>query len=200
MTQDEQVERAVRGDQDALSELLKGFGPIVRSDISQQIGAKYRPALDDDDVMSVTYCEAFLGISRLVPATMKAFESWFRRIAKNNLLDAIRELNAAARPPRSRMLQPRDSQTHRHATLLAEIVGDMTTASLAMRRKENRELLDKAIHRLPPDYRLVIEMYELNDEPVEEVAKMLKRSKGAVYMIRARALERLRDLIPATLA
>ena len=50
----------------------------------------------------------------------------------------------------------------------------------------NREL-KKALESLPTAYRQVIEMYDLEGRPIEEVAVALKRSSGATYMLRSRA-------------
>ena len=64
--EDEQglVERASGGDEDALCALLSYVGPIVRDRLKPKIGAQWRTSLDEDDVMQVTYLEAFLLIDQ----------------------------------------------------------------------------------------------------------------------------------------
>ena len=180
MTESEMLASAVAGETGSHATLLKIYGPVVRASISPRIGDKYKSALDDDDVMSVTYCEAFLGIRRFKPGNIDGFVAWLRRIAKNNLLDAIRELNDESRPPRNRMMQPRIPDDDSHATLLGTLTGGLTTASAVMNRQENAALLRNAIASLPPDYRKVIELYDIQQASIAEVSKEMNRSTGAI--------------------
>ena len=50
-----------------------------------------------------------------------------------------------------------------------------------------------ALGSLPGDYEKVVRMYDLEGRPIGEVAAELGRSEGAVYMLRARAHDRLRE-------
>jgi DNA-directed RNA polymerase specialized sigma24 family protein len=56
-------------------------------------------------------------------------------------------------------------------------------------------LLSQAINQLPPTDALVVRLYDLESLPVDEVASLLECSRGAVFMRRARAHLRLRDLL-----
>ena len=79
---------------------------------------------------------------------------------------------------------------------LAELVGaTLTTPSRRVRKDEARSALLDAIDALPKDYATVIRLYDLDGQSVDETAKALCRSQGAVFMLRARALERLRGLL-----
>ena len=71
-----------------------------------------------------------------------------------------------------------------------------TTPSRIASRKERQAILDECLNRLPPDYQLVLRHYDLEGRPVSEVAGALERSPGAVFMLRARAHDRLRELLP----
>ena len=94
------------GDQEALSILLKQHGPDVRRRLAPRISACWRSVISAEDVMQVSYLEAFLGIAQRQPDTLEAFENWLARIAENNLRDAIRELEAARRPNPKRRITP----------------------------------------------------------------------------------------------
>ena len=58
-------------------------------------------------------------------------------------------------------------------------------------RREQCVLLADALERLPPDYREVIELRNLQHLPFEEVAERMGRSSGAVRMLLTRAIESL---------
>ncbi|MEM7623886.1 MAG: sigma factor, partial [Planctomycetota bacterium] len=91
---------AAGGDEEALSKLLETFGPIVRDRLKGKIGQQWRSALDEDDVMQVTYLEAFLLIDQFKPRGDGSFTAWLSQVAENNLRDALRGLQAAKGAPR----------------------------------------------------------------------------------------------------
>lgn len=191
---DKLVERAVKGDQDALSELLSQHSAEVRRHIGTSIGKHWQSVIDEDDVMQVTFLEAFDHIHLLNNRTMVGFTAWMRRIADNNLRDAIRALEADKRPdPRKRAVPTRSTTT---SAAFVEMLGmTNTTPSRVAARDEAETALDRALANLPPDYATVIKMYDLQGHSVEEVSATLKKSQGAVYMMRARAHDRLRELM-----
>ena len=68
--------RATGGDDDALSALLQRHGPRVRRELA--IGKQYQSLIDPDDVMQVTYVEAFARIGGFTPTGPEAFLAWLR--------------------------------------------------------------------------------------------------------------------------
>jgi len=197
VTDEDLLVNAVAGDMDALAQLLKKYGPEVRAGLKGQIGEKYRAAFDLDDVMSVTYCEAFRGIPKFSPKGTERFVAWLRATAKNNLLDAIKELDRGKRIPRSNILAPRTTGDESYVTFYGTICGTGTTASQHMAKGEAKSALETAIAQLPPDYQKVVRLYDLEGMSISEVADVLGRSQGAVYMIRARAIDALAALLQA---
>lgn len=158
-----------------------------------RIGPAYRSLLDPEDVIQVTYLEAFLRIEQLVAADERAFAGWLTRIADNNLRDAIRGLESDKRPAPSRRVNvaSRDSV----ASLLDVLGVTTTTPSRGAARSESKELLEEALQRLPPDYAAVIRMYDLQRMNAVEIAKQLGRRRGNVHMLRARGLAWLREML-----
>jgi RNA polymerase sigma factor (sigma-70 family) len=69
------------------------------------------------------------------------------------------------------------------------------TPSRAAALNESRTLLESAIARLPADYAMVVQLYDLEGNSIAEVAVAMKRSAGAVHMLRARAHDSLRELL-----
>src|SRR5258706_288589 len=54
------LERARAGDESALAEVLEITGLPLHAELERQIGPNYRGIFDADDIMQVTYLEAFL--------------------------------------------------------------------------------------------------------------------------------------------
>lgn len=56
---------------------------------------------------------------------------------------------------------------------------------------ERDRALDEALARLPPDYAAVILLYDIEGLSGPDVASAMERSRGAIHMLRARALSLL---------
>lgn len=183
---------AVEGHEGSLTELLERHGPTVRGRLAASISQHWKSSLDEDDVLQVSYLEVFLRIKSFEDRGEGSFLAWLSRIADNNLRDAIRGLERAKRPDPRRRVQPR-SHEDSYAGLVGLLGVTYTTPSINAARGEMITELDRALSRLPGDYGRVICLYDLDGRPIEEVAQELGRSPGAVYMLRARAHERLAE-------
>lgn len=188
------AKRAVGGDEEALALLLEQEGPVVRERLEHRIGAAWRSVLDADDVMQVSYMEAFLRIGKFTPQGPGAFRAWLQQIAENNLRDAIKGLERAKRPdPRKRVHGPPGEESF---VALVEVLGvTTTTPSRQAAKGEVVGAMDHALRQLPPDYERVIRMYDLEGRSAVEVSAAMGRSSGAMFMLRARAHERLKEIL-----
>lgn len=195
-TEAELVGRAVAGDADALSELLSQFGPSIGERLGSQIRLQFRSAFDIDDVLQTTYLEAFLRIGTFKDRGTGAFAAWLNQIATNNLRDALRELERQKRPPVDQRIIAAGGDSQSAAAGLLDRMGwTSTTPSRCASEREQQALVLAALDRLPPDYARVLRMYELDGCAVDVIAQTMGRSVGAVFMLRARAIDRLRDVL-----
>jgi RNA polymerase sigma factor (sigma-70 family) len=191
---DDLIRRATGGDRQALLGLLERHGLTVRRQLEGKIDPRWRPLLSEDDIMQETYADALLGIRGFKPEGEGSFLRWLSRIARNNLLDAVRELESLRRGgPRLRIGQ--DEPGGAAAGLLVALGGTLMTASKEAMRQEAAVLLHRALAQLPQAYREVVRRYDLNGETAQQVGDALGCSPGAVYMRRARALDMLRALL-----
>jgi RNA polymerase sigma factor (sigma-70 family) len=78
---------------------------------------------------------------------------------------------------------------------LNQVTGPGVSPSRMAAGEEIRARIDAAISRLPESYACVVRLYDLENQPIEQVAARLTRSQNAVYMLRARAHDRLRELL-----
>lgn len=190
-TQEDLLPRAIKGDQDALTALLKQHDGILRSKMRGRLPRRWQSVLSLDDLMQETYTDAYLGISDFVPRGDGSFGRWLATIAKNNLLHALESLEAERRGGARRPVLE-GNQESSCLCLLDMLGGTTTSPSGRAARAEARVALDEAISKLPPGYHRVVLMYDLEGHPVEDVATAMKRSPGAVFMLRARAHRILR--------
>jgi len=184
----------------ALRVLLERFGGEVRKRIASRIEARWRSLLDEDDVMQVTYLEAFLHIDQLTARDTASFLAWLTRIAENALRDAERGLSRQKRldPARRVVTAGRTPTSDSYDGLLDCLGVNTVTPSNEAARRDAAGSLEAAIQRLPDDYQAAVRLYDLEGRPVSEVATAMGRSVGAVHMLRARAHDRLREFMGNT--
>lgn len=194
-TDDELLSAARGGDEEALGELLRRHAAELRRSLAGRIPGVLRGVLSEEDLLQETYTDAFLAIGRFVPCGAGAFGAWLKRMAHNNLRDALRMVEAEKRGGGRRAVSGRSSEESLHA-LYQELMHDSRTSpSGHAARNEAAGALTEALRKLPEPARRVIEDYDLQGRPVREVATDLGRSPGAVYLLRNRANRRLRELL-----
>jgi len=182
--------RARAGDLEALAGLLEQEAPTLRAHLAARLPAAHRAVLAVEDVLQVTWLEAFLALQRCASDTPAGFAAWLRAIAERNLQDALKALAREKRP---------DSHGRADAAseLLDELVAGVTSPTRAAARTEARERLETALAALPRDYATVVRRHDLEGCPLDELARELGRSLGALYMLRERAHDRLRERLGA---
>lgn len=193
----DRLQRAVEGDLDVLEALLAEYAPALRAHLASKIDSWWQSLIDEDDVLQVTFLEAFLRIGSFRDRGAGSFRAWLTTLATNNLRDAIRGLSAQKRTPPAQRLVADPSASA--ALLLEQIAVTTTTASREFAVGELQTLVQSEVDRLPPDYARVIRLYHLEGRAIDDVARELGRSQGSVYMLRARALDLLRDRLMVAL-
>lgn len=191
--------KAQQGDRESLLALLESCAR-VRGRIAPKITGYLRPFLDEDDVMQVTYLEVVTRFETFTNGDANGFLSWMSRLAENNLIDAVRMIEADKRPnPRNRVETAGKMGSGGEAMQsLIDMIGvTVTSPSSAAAGEEIKTALAAVLDRLPEDYATVIKLYDLQGRSASELAAELGRSEGAIYMLRARAHDRLRDLLPS---
>lgn len=182
------LDRVVAGDETAFATLIARHGPAVAEAVV--IAPRWAGQVELEDVLQVTYLEAFLAI-REHRLAVRSLRGWLVRAAENNLRDAIAGLRRAKRPNPDRRLAPGPGEDplewlHRQAT------SGGTTPSRRCSREEMHAALDAEIERLPTDYAEVVRLAVLRGMGHDAVGARLGRSRGAVWLIQQRAIDRLR--------
>lgn len=194
---DDLLKRATTGDRDALMQLLERYGAAVRRGLAGKIPKRWRALLSDDDVMQQTYADAFRSISRFVSQGEGSFARWLATLARCNVRDAVKMLEAEKRGGGRIPTQPSTSGDS-VMVLYEELAAAGSTPSQHAAKAEARADLEKAIGSLPAAYRQVVQMYDIEGRSIQMVATALERTPGAVYMLRARAHERLHETLGRT--
>ncbi|HEY6563081.1 MAG TPA: RNA polymerase sigma factor [Pirellulaceae bacterium] len=189
------MRQAADGDRQALRSLLEVYGPVIHERIQRDIAPIWRSSLDADDVMQVSYLEAFLNQQAMTAVTGASFQAWLGQIARNNLRDAIKELGREKRPHPARRVTTASPDDRSCLQLLDVLSDGGESPSRHVARDEASQVIQSLVERLPADYAQVIRLYDLEERSIDEVATTMSRSAGAVHMLRSRAHDRLRGWI-----
>ena len=189
---DELVEQAAGGDRVAMGRLLMLYDEPLRKRIARRITADLQGALSAEDVLQETYVEAYKHIGRFDPRGHRAFCRWLTTIADNKLVDSVRALRAAKRPPRHREQRAPDDRSASFMTLgqLADKHGE--TPSRIMAGREAVQAVRVALAALPEACRKALWMRHIEGKPVKETAAALGRTERAVHQLCYRGLILLR--------
>jgi RNA polymerase sigma-70 factor (ECF subfamily) len=124
--------------------------------------------------------------------------AWLRQILVRNLADQIKRLRTAGRDWQRQesleMLLDRSSLELERA-----LANGISSPSAQASRREQAVLLADALARLPPDYREVIVLRNLEHRKFDDIAQRMGRSSGAARMLWARALEKLSQMFGGNL-
>jgi RNA polymerase sigma-70 factor (ECF subfamily) len=161
------VERAQRGDHDAFA-VLAGAA-IARLD------AAARLIVRDHDLARDAVQDALVRCWRDLPTLRdpQAFDGWLHRLLVNACLDMLR---------RRRRRVAEVELTPLHTPALADFSGQLI----------DRDLLDRALARLEPDWRAIVVLHYLLEVPLPEVARTLGIPLGTAKSRLHRALAVLR--------
>jgi RNA polymerase sigma-70 factor (ECF subfamily) len=151
------VERASRGDRDA-------FGALVRAHLPQALALAHRVLHDDhaaEDAVQDSFLQALRAIDRLDPG--RPFWPWLSRIVVNRSIDLA------------------ESRKVRETEMLSERQPDVSRDALSAAADDDFVLRVRAIAKsMPPRQRLIVELHDLEDWTVAEIAGLTGSSSATV--------------------
>jgi RNA polymerase sigma-70 factor (ECF subfamily) len=180
------------GDVAAAADRLGRYRDWLRLLARVQLEGRFQAKLDASDVVQQALLEAYKALPQFRGTTEPELLGWLRQVLAHALAHEVR---------RFRGTQARDVgrevSLDRELAASSERLNDLLAApgpspSGAAERHEQGLALADVLSRLPPDYRDVIVLRNLEGLSHEETARRLGRSPGAVRMLWVRALARLR--------
>lgn len=176
----ELIDKAKSGDERAFTELVKRYENIVYS-------FSYKVCRDKEKA-SETLQDTFINVYKKLRSFKgdSKFSTWLYSIVANNCLMKNRKRKL------DKVWVSYDEPINEDIDFIDFPAFDRSPAELLM-DKELQEKLDQAILMLPPDYRIVFILRDIEGRSIEETAKILKLSIPAVKSRLRRARIFLRD-------
>jgi RNA polymerase sigma-70 factor (ECF subfamily) len=194
---DELVRRAARGEEDALAELFSCYRGRLRSMIRLRLDRRLQGRVDPSDVLQDAYLDVAQKLPEYASKEEIPFFVWIRMIVGERLLRVHRHhLGAAMRDA------TREISLHRgafpeasSASLAAQLLGQITSASRAVQRAEMKLRLQDVLNAMDPLDREVIALRHFEDLRNDDVAAALGITKAAASKRYVRAMLRLKAAI-----
>lgn len=150
--------------------------------------------IDPEDLAQKTLSEAVENAGQFRGNGPEDLKSWLRRILRNNLLDARRQLEREKRDvKREASLDAALANSTRR--LEAWMTAEQTSPSQHAVRGEDLERLAGALRRLDAAQRDAVEFHHLQGWTLADIAAFMGRHEGAVAGLIHRGLARLRELM-----
>lgn len=185
------LRQAASGDVLAVQKLLVLHHPALCRIAARKLPDALRGKIEPEDLLQEVYADVVRRLPEFDSDRPAQFLRWLLRILESKVIDARRFFRAAMRDVR-REVSARQSASN-FGLLAGRAARDSLTPSRIVRRREQEAMLLAAMAGLSEDYRRVLELRYARDLPLEVVAEIMKRSPGAVQMLCARALRRLRE-------
>lgn len=176
----ELVSRILGGDREAFTHLVKRYEKRVVNYV-YRITHRYEEA---HDLAQEIFMKVFLALDRFDPKYQ--FSTWLFRIAQNSAIDAVRK-KSLPEVPLTRPATGEDDERER------EIPDDGITPHRALHNKQLSAAIDRAVGKLPADYRELIQLRHFAELSYEEIATMKKLPLGTVKNKLFRARNLLKD-------
>jgi RNA polymerase sigma-70 factor (ECF subfamily) len=179
----------------ALGRLLEHYRGYLALLARLEIGRKLQGKVDAGDLVQEAFLEAHRGFPHFAGRVEAEFLAWLRGILAHRLAKLLRRYLGTQRRD-VRLERELAVEVDQSSRLLDQgLVALSSSPSQRTRRREQAALLAEALGRLPEDYREVLILRHLEEQPFPEVARRMGRSVEAVKKLWARAVPRLREVL-----
>ena len=182
------------GDESALNQFCRVYGPRVHWIIRLRMGRELRSRLESIDLAQDALISALEDLDNFTYENEGDFIRWLSTIAENVLRGNLKKLHAGKRDIRREVPLERYGQTTGSMYIGNPGPIDNTTPSVIMSRKEDLDKLEKALDQLKPEYREVIVLTKIEGLSYKEIAERLDKSNDAVRKLASRAIVALADI------
>jgi RNA polymerase sigma-70 factor (ECF subfamily) len=167
---------------------------LARNEIDSRFAGKF----DASDAVQQTLLEAWKGWDNFRGSAEPQRIAWLRQILAHQLAHLARHFAGTQMRDVSREASIHESLCQSSARLDSLLPAADPTPSENAANNEQRLHLARVLDAMPPDYRQVILLRNIEDLPHEEIAIRMNRTVGAVRMLWVRALASLRDAVQAS--
>jgi RNA polymerase sigma-70 factor, ECF subfamily len=191
------VALATRGDRKAAAELFARFHERLLKMVRLRMDRRLQGRVDSEDILQEAYLDASQRLPGLADNPPSSFFLWLRFLAAQKLIDAQRHHLSADK--RNAGLEvslysgPMPEATS--ASLAAQLLGRLTSPSLAAIRAETQLKVQEVLNTMDPIDREVLVLRHFEHLSNNETADLLGITKAAASKRYVSALRRLKETL-----
>jgi RNA polymerase sigma-70 factor, ECF subfamily len=179
------------GSVEALGKVLDGCRDYLLHVAERRLRADLRSKGGASDLVQQTFLDAQRDFTRFQGESEKELLAWLRQILLHNLAHFHRSYRATAKRDLEREVPlPGPASSSEGG---ADIAGRTPTPSQQAAAREEAENVQRALERLPEEYRQVLALRHKEQLTFEEIGKRMGRSTSGARALWVRAVERLDD-------
>jgi RNA polymerase sigma-70 factor (ECF subfamily) len=178
------VRSARHGDATAFESLCERYRVQLEARVKRRLADAIQRKVSVQDVLQETYIAAFDRVGGFEDRGEGAFGAWIAQIAEFKAREAVRHFAGT-----ERRAVDRETPVDGHDGDREPQGRDATPSQVAI-AVETSEAAARALRRLPPDYRQVLELVQVRGVPLVETARLLCRSYEATKKLYGRAMQR----------
>jgi RNA polymerase sigma-70 factor (ECF subfamily) len=183
------IDAARAGSQEALGELLQRCRGQLLKLATRSLSPHVRSKEGASDVFQQTSLDAQQDFGRFVGQTPQEFVVWLRQILLHNLTNTHRRYQQTAK--RDIGCEAIPVMASRTSRQFHAVSPDPSPSTCAM-ADESREQVQRALLRIPEDYRRVIVLRNRDGLPFAEIGTSMGRSEATVRKLWTRAIKQFR--------
>jgi RNA polymerase sigma-70 factor (ECF subfamily) len=158
---------------------------------NQEMPIEVRQKIGASDVVQQTFMEAQRDLPELLADDEQQLLQWLRRVLLNNIANVRRHFQQTNKRDLAREISiERDASG---TGICARLPARDHTPSSVVSHREEAEMLEQALLRLPEHFRQVIVLRHRENRSFPEIGALFGRSPAAVRKLWVRAIERLQD-------
>jgi RNA polymerase sigma-70 factor (ECF subfamily) len=179
------------GSREALGQVLEGCRNYLLLIAERELDTDLRAKGGASDLVQQTFLEAHKDFDHFAGNTSDELRAWLRRMLLNNVANFTRHYRDAAKRcvGREQALAGPDSA----ADPAAQLAADTPTPSVQMMASEQAQALQRALERLPEDYRRIVVLRYQEQLSFPEIGRLMDRTENAARLLWLRAVERLEE-------
>ncbi len=192
---DELIDRARRGQPEALGRLLEDRRGALKAAAERQLRGRLSARLDASDVVQLTFLEAHQSFGQFHGEGEPELAAWLRRILHHNIASVVRDNTIAARRDARRersLFDPAAGAGGDGSALWRALDGGGPSPSHGAIRVEDVNRLVTALASLPADQREAVRLRHLEGWSLAAIADKLGRSRPAAAGLIKRGIQALR--------
>lgn len=193
---DQWIAEAQRGSGEALGRLLQACRDYLLVIAHDELRHDLRAKAGASDLVQETFLDAQRGFGRFRGQTEAELLAWLRQILVCHLVNLRRQYCVAAKRNVRRELPLAHDGADSTSGRSMPPATSLTPSWHAVKREEV-ELVELAVERLPDDYRQIIRLVNREHQSFAEAATAMHRSADAARRLWGRAIEKLAAALEA---